>query len=217
MKYLYEDCNDKRFKWINKNVMEYPQESSRQQYSRSKYLSCETYLTEQEINSLIEFLLVHKLKNWVYIKHTDSKVEHFHILFEFDNAISCLKLLHMVNTFAIALNNDNYRIVTFICMRVQLLPNMIEYLVHDSETSVDKQSYSWDDCKSNDITYWRTLSSVPTTQGVVSSIFIDMDKLSYRQLAVKYGRDFVINYKAYAYYYSLIKTEEGGKENEVHD
>lgn len=207
--FTFVKCNDNDFTWINKKVLDYPAETSRMQYTRSKFYSCVSYLNENDLLSLFDFMKSHNLESYCYIQHTDDDVEkHWHILLGFSHALSPPKLLHMVNVNSIATHNPVYRDITFSCQRVKRgIKDMLSYFVHEGKEG--KKHYEWSDCKSDNMEFWRNVTIASDTTSYMEQLIADLEnKMTFRQLAAKYGRDFVLNYKAYYQYYAMIRWQE---------
>lgn len=87
------------------------------------------------------------------------------------------------------------------------------YLTHKDDS--DKYQYNdidivnYDDYFSKfDIT---TDLQVSKEYQEINNMIDDYSTLSYRQLACKYGKDFIRNFRAYQFYFDLIIEQEGGK------
>ena len=140
--------------------------------------------------------LLDKAFKWAWILHDKDKTDkHIHILCTFKQNKSFEQVRKMVegeqNTFARKME-DKYQ--DFI------------YLPH-SEDFPDKALYNETDIHSNDMSYFQRgcKKSVDNEEFVLD--LLD-DKLTYRQKAIKYGRDYIRNYKIYENFARRIKQEE---------
>lgn len=150
-----------------------------------------TYATPLEFQNLLDTSF-----KYAYIYHDKDNVEpHYHILLSFKQNKSFDAVKKLVdsdqNTFVEPLHDP----WSAYC-----------YLTHCDNSGValpDKYIYSSGDIVSNDTAYWFK------TQGGLNSIspsneefvydLLDSD-LSMREMAVKYGRDYIKNYRAYEYF-----------------
>lgn len=76
------------------------------------------------------------------------------------------------------------------------------YLTH--KDNPEKYQYEEEEVKSDDKGFWRG-----EEQGDVVELLDDIiDGMSFRDMAIKYGKDFVKNYRAYARYAALVEAQE---------
>lgn len=76
------------------------------------------------------------------------------------------------------------------------------YLTH--KDNPEKYQYEEEDVKSDNKEFWRG-----EEQGDVAELLDDIiDGMSFRDMAIKYGKDFVKNYRAYAHYAALVEAQE---------
>lgn len=199
----FEQCNDKKFVWINSQLSTYPRGTRVLQYHKSLYFSLVSYLDMFEVQQLIDFLTSHNLEKYIYIRHNDSDNLHFHILLKFSQAYTCRHILECVNICALQFHNDCFRTINTMCEYFDDRSNIVSYIFHNTDTAVveGKKKYNWDECYTNDIDYWQNFTAMGYTNRI-DNMWIDFDKgLSMYELSVKYGRDFVLNYKSYYDFY----------------
>lgn len=76
------------------------------------------------------------------------------------------------------------------------------YLTH--KDNPEKYQYDEEEIKSDDKGFWRG-----EEQGDVVELIDDIiEGMSFRDMAIKYGKDFVKNYRAYAHYAALVEVQE---------
>nr|DAP12887.1 MAG TPA: Plasmid like replication protein [Inoviridae sp.] len=76
------------------------------------------------------------------------------------------------------------------------------YLTH--KDNPEKYQYEEEDVKSDNKEFWRG-----EEQGDVVELIDDIiEGMSFRDMAIKYGKDFVKNYRAYAHYAALVEAQE---------
>lgn len=76
------------------------------------------------------------------------------------------------------------------------------YLTH--KDNPEKYQYDEELIKSDDKGFWRG-----EEQGDVVELIDDIiEGMSFRDMAIKYGKDFVKNYRAYAHYAALVEAQE---------
>lgn len=84
---------------------------------------------------------------------------------------------------------------------------LYRYLTHKDDK--DKYQYSEDQILSNDISYWKIQYS--EKENDVESLINDiLDGRSFRSLCIKYGRDYMKNYKSYIECAKIISCQETG-------
>jgi hypothetical protein len=139
--------------------------------------------------------LLDKAFKWAWILHDKDKTDsHVHILCTFKQHKSFNVVREMVkgeqNTFAQVMD-DKYQAFIY-------LPHSEDY---------DKALYDEKDIHTNDLSYFQ--------QGVKKSVdneeFVNdllNPNLTYRQKAIKYGRDYIRNYMTYEHFAHRLKIEE---------
>jgi len=151
-----------------------------------------TYNTkESEIQPLLD-----KAFKWAWILHDKDKTDpHIHILCTFKQNKSFEQVRKMVegeqNTFARKME-DKYQ--DFI------------YLPH-SEDFPDKALYNESDIHSNDMSYFQR----GCKKSVDNEEFVDdlLDpNMTYRQKAIKYGRDYMRNFRTYEKFVKFLRYQE---------
>ena len=140
--------------------------------------------------------LLDKAFKWAWILHNKDKTDpHIHILCTFKQNKSFEQVRKMVegeqNTFARKME-DKYQ--DFL------------YLPH-SEDFPDKAIYSETDIHSNDMSYFQKgcKKSVDNEEFVIDLLDKNM---TYRQKAIKYGRDYIRNFKTYEKFVRVLQMQE---------
>lgn len=140
--------------------------------------------------------LLDKAFKWAWILHDKDKTDtHIHILCTFKQNKSFEQVRKMVegeqNTFARKME-DKYQ--DFI------------YLPH-SEDFPDKALYNETDIHCNDLAFFQrgAKKSVDNEEFVVDLLDKNM---TYRQKAIKYGRDYIRNFKTYEKFVKILRYEE---------
>lgn len=140
--------------------------------------------------------LLDKAFKWAWILHDKDKTDpHIHILCTFKQNKSFEQVRNMVegeqNTFARKME-DKYQ--DFI------------YLPH-SEDFPDKALYNETDIHSNDMSYFQRGCKKSVDNEEFITDLLDKN-MSYRQKAVKYGRDYIRNFRTYEKFIRFLRFEE---------
>lgn len=162
--------------------------------ARARQFFIRTYLKPEEFEPITK-----AAKNWAYILHDkDGGEPHYHIIAVFKNART----------------EDGIRAIIPNTQqtRIEIIKNGIEacyrYLTH--EDNPEKYHYSKDEIQSNGKKYFEEdKAENETAEQIIEDI---LQGLSLRELARRYGRDFMKNwrkYKEFAYYVML--QEDGIK------
>ena len=92
---------------------------------------------------------------------------------------------------------------------VEDIKHDFDYLTHKNDQ--DKYQYSIEDVKTDNGDYWKKVTNEEQIQRTSNEEFIEdlmSDEMSYKGMAIKYGRDFIKNRKAYMQYRVLLRAEE---------
>ena len=143
--------------------------------------------------------LLDKAFKWAWIPHDKDKTDpHIHILCTFKQNKSFEQVRKMVvgsqNTFAQQMK-DKYQ--DFL------------YLVHSED--FDKALYDEKDIRSNDMSFFQRgcKKSVDNEEFITDLLDTNM---TYRQKAIKYGRDYIRNFKTYEKFIRFLRYEENLKQ-----
>lgn len=131
------------------------------------------------------------IKNYAFIFHNlDDNEPHFHILIHMNNSfdqeevIGWLKDITGQNAFAQVISNKS---------------RAYEYLIHENDEN--KHSYSVDQIITNDKYYWYTPDEKSVE--ILNDLLQGCDLYA---MALRYGRDFIINYKKYQDFVEILKN-----------
>lgn len=173
-----------------------------------------TYLPDPLIRRALNSLSV---AHWAYIVHDkDNKAPHVHVLIRLNNKTTANAVRKKFN--AVGIGADNGKDINSFVEVSKDLSDSFEYLTHAN--AKEKYQYSIDEVITDDIGYWRgNYSSVGNPKGAEHSIentayqiLCDMEKgVSLRDMAKRYGREFIINRYHYADYFELMKQQENLK------
>lgn len=162
--------------------------------ARSRNFFIRTYLKPEEFEPITK-----AAKNWAYILHDkDGGEPHYHIIAVFKNART----------------EDGIRatIPSEQQTRIEIIKNGIEacyrYLTH--EDNPEKHHYSKDEIQSNEKGYFEEdKAENETAEQMLDDI---LQGLTLRELARRYGRDFMKNWRKYTEFaYNVMIQEDGNK------
>lgn len=214
----FKECNSKDFAWINKLIGTYPVGDNRKnQYHKSKYFSIETYLPESKIKSYLDFIQIRGLVHYIYILHNkDLKGDgkpcepHWHLLLEFDKGLTCKSVCNAFNLCAVHNKDPTFSEVRSSVQYFEAGDSIPFYLFHLTSGAIakGKHIYDFSECVSDDLDYWLSFGKI-TTSGRMEQMFDDMfNGLSPLEMVKRYGRDYVINYRAYKEFFDLYIYNE---------
>lgn len=183
---------------------------------KSRNFFIRTYLTEEDVKGFIKTLSVAK---WAYIKHDerDGKEPHFHIVLRLNNKTTLSSMRGKVKAFG--RGKDNGKDVNSDVQECIDLNDAFLYLTHESNSAVSagKALYDVKDIKTNDFGYFRSdisssgkkIETEKCAENTAYQILCDMEKgIKMREMARRYGREFIINFNRYNDFYALMKHEE---------
>lgn len=170
--------------------------------------------TDYLLNKLDYLTSIGLVKHFAFIQHDNdkeinesgvevSKPLHTHLLIVFNQNVSVRQIKERIleytqhNTFGQPLKDIN---------------GAYRYLTHKD----DKDKYQYDDnlIISNDNYFSKPRDLLNPNKEVneISQMIDDyLSNVGYRTMAIKYGKDFIKNFKSYQYYFELIRQEEGTK------
>lgn len=159
-----------------------------------------SYATREEIQPLLD-----SAKHWVCILHDrDEADNHYHVLATFHRELSFAQVRALVvsdqNTLVNPLNDwvGDY-----------------EYLTH--KNAPEKAQYDVADLESDSFVFWARKANVGMPDDDKNREFVDdllNGRLSYREMAYKYGRDYIRNFHAYDYFKTAVEFQEGRQPEE---
>ena len=147
-----------------------------------------TYGTEEEIKRICN-----EAQHYAYIYHgaEEGKEPHYHILATFKTWKSLTSLKVILN------NGQNI-------LGQKLIDKLAAYRYLTHKDNPEKVQYNDEDIRSDNKTFWGEEEKEDTIQMLEDII----NKVSYRDMARKYGKDFIKNFESYRYYAELMKFEE---------
>ena len=160
---------------------------------RARQFFIRTYLNPDEFEPIIK-----AARNWAYILHDkDGGEPHYHIIAVFKNARS-------EGGIKATIPNTQQT-------RIEIVKNGIEacyrYLTH--EDNPEKYHYSKDEIQSNGKGYFEeNKAEHETAEQMIDDI---LQGLSLRELARRYGRDFMKNWRKYIEFARAVMGQEDGE------
>lgn len=179
-----------------------------QKYTENKFYKwgLMSYADIEDIQNIIDIA-----KHWAYIKHdkdissnldengNQKLVEpHYHIVLILNSQMTLSAIRKRIGSDENTLGQE-----------LKFPKNLYDYLLHDEYT--DKIRYSEKERFCDDINYWENLKkNERTTKKNDAEELIDdiLKGLSFREMARKYGRDYMRNYFDYTNYAKLVKEED---------
>lgn len=161
--------------------------------ARARQFFIRTYLKPEEFEPITK-----AAKNWAYILHDKDGVEpHYHIIAVFKNART----------------EDGIRAIIPSTQqtRIEIIKNGIKacyrYLTH--EDNPEKHHYTKDEIQSNGKGYFEEdKAENETAEQMLEDI---LQGLSLRELARRYGRDFMKNWRKYIEFARAVMVQEDGE------
>lgn len=141
-----------------------------------------------------EFKVIFKdCEEWAYIYHNaDNATPHFHIYVKFKNARYLDGIRKQINSVQNTLGEIAKSTNT----------DIINYFMHKGIP--DKHPYKFDDIRFSD-NFKNSSNKVNDNEEFINDLLSDM---SLRAMGIKYGRDFMKNYKSYYEFAKDLKREE---------
>lgn len=162
---------------------------------RCRDFSLILYVKENELSNYLR-LNYKDIKRYAYIFHDkDNKEPHIHLLLTFDREHT---LAYVEKKFKLDEQNVMVEAVTSNY-------KMYRYLTH--KDNPEKYQYNEEQIKTNDAEYYT--EEIDSEGIAILGILDDMSNpfITYRTLIKRYGRDFVIHYKAYREMARLLATK----------
>lgn len=170
----------------------------------SKYISLITYLSEEQIQLVIQAhaALVY---NWAYILHDKDlnedgtpKVKHYHILLWLYNPKTKTSVEKWFRQCDSTINTMSRYVID--------VESMVDYLLHTNETA--KAHYEESQIVSKDWEEFKDFRDLPIAWLIIEDFIAGLPR---SVMVTRYGRDFVINYTKYYEMAEIIKAERGNK------
>lgn len=158
--------------------------------------------------------LLSSATNYAYILHDKDvkedgtpKPPHYHVLLHFPNAKtkSAIRKLTELDK----LDSDT----TMLSEKLDNPHGAFKYLTHDTKKAVDDKKHKYDESEivTNDLLYW--LESAKDETKPHQEFLDDLlnDEFSHYNLACKYGRDYMKNYRSYSDFAREVKANDHEK------
>lgn len=195
------------------NTVSTEQTSQQEQEARNFFIR--TYLKEADVKEFIRSLSVAK---WAYIQHDerDNKEPHMHLLLRMNNRTSKKSIERKLKLFS--MGKDEGKDCNFNCQICEDLNNAFLYLTHESLSAKQegKAVYSVDDIRTNDFGYFRGNYSSDgektekAGENTAYQIIADIERgETLRNMAKRYGREYIINRRHYEDFVYEMRREEG--------
>ena len=158
---------------------------------RTRDWSLITYLPEETFLPILE----NNIQKYAYILHDkDGTTPHWHIVTHTTNprARDGIKGLFPTEQ-------------TTLIERIKVSRKKVfEYLTHKNEK--DKHQYTDEEVKTNDVDFWeKEEAESKSTDSLIDDIITG---LPFRELARRYGRDYIKNYTAYNHFAAMVAAQE---------
>lgn len=173
-----------------------------------------SYLTKSEI---AEVLRKHdrQIRAYAYIEHDRDlnedgtpKPRHIHLLLRTVNSRTVFDIRNWFNGFT----DDKGLPVNTLGQEMHDIGSSFEYLTHDTDAAISDGKFRYDpaDIISNDVDYFKGTSE--RDEDNISLAVMDLcNGIPLREVALKYGRDFIIHYVSIKLLFNDIQLQEGGK------
>lgn len=184
---------------------------------RVRSFSLSTYLTKSEV---AEVLRKHdrQIRAFAYILHDrdinkdgSPKPRHIHILIRTVNS----RTVDDVRNWFKGPVDDRGLPVNTLGQVMHDIGSSFEYLTHDTEAAISAGKFRYDPAGivSNDVEYFKGTSE--RDEDNISLAVIDLcNGVPLRDVALRYGRDFIIHYASIKLLFNDIQLQEGGEPNE---
>lgn len=173
-----------------------------------------TYLTKSEVG---EILRKHErqIRAYAYIEHDRDvnkdgtpKPRHIHLLLRTVNGRTVEDIRNWFKGFT----DEKGMPVNTLGQEMHDIGSSFEYLTHDTEAAISEGKFRYDsaDIVSNDVEYFKGTSE--RDEDNISLAVMDLcNGIPLREVALKYGRDFIIHYANIKLLFNDIQLQEGGK------
>lgn len=173
-----------------------------------------TYLMKSEVG---EVLRKHErqIRAYAYIEHDRDlnkdgtlKPRHIHLLLRTVNSRTVVDVRNWFKGFT----DDKGLPVNTLGQEMHDIGSSFEYLTHDTEAAISEGKFRYDpaDIVSNDVEYFKGTSE--RDEDNISLAVMDLcNGIPLRDVALKYGRDFIIHYSSIKLLFNDIHLQEGGK------
>lgn len=164
-----------------------------------------TYQPLEEVDAIV----FSGAKTYAFITHDkDDKKEHNHFIVVYENAVSCKRFLTKFDI-------GTLQTYVTVCHNAKLC---FDYMLHRDKKSIDlgKHRYEASEVLSEDINYFdrfkgndKEANRAKTEKDNAKFLEDMLDKnLTYREKAIRYGRDYMKNFRAYEAFAYVVAEEE---------
>lgn len=173
-----------------------------------------SYLTKSEI---ADVLRKHdrQIRAYAFIEHDRDlnedgtpKPRHIHLLLRTVNSRTISDIRNWFKGFT----DDKGLPVNTLGQEMHDIGSSFEYLTHDTEAAISEGKFRYDpaDIISNDVEYFK--GTPECDEDNISLAVMDLcNGMPLREVALKYGRDFIIHYVSIKLLFDDIQLQEGGK------
>lgn len=184
---------------------------------RCRSFSLSTYLEKKQVSDV---LLKHdkQIRAYAYIEHNKDitedgkpKERHIHILLRSVNARTVEDIKNWFKGFT----DINGLPVNTLGQEMHDISSSFEYLTHSTEQAIKDGKYQYDesDIVSNDLSYFK--ENLSNDEDNISLALQELlEGIPLKEVAVKYGRDFIIHYQSIKMCFNDIQEQLGGKKFE---
>lgn len=152
-----------------------------------------SYAKPEEFDGLLK-----QAKHWAWILHNrDDSEPHYHIYVSFYTKKSPKQVLSMINS------EEN----TFWEEMKGTPQDLLTYFTHEKE--VNKHQYEFSEINFDDDKYWAKGAEIENKENE-NNEFLEhlLKKTNRREMAKKYGKDYMKNYRAYEEFARMLEYEE---------
>lgn len=181
---------------------------------RVRSFSLSSYLMKSEV---VEVLRKHErqIRAYAFIEHDRDlnkdgtpKPRHIHLLLRTVNS----RTVDDVRNWFKGFTDDNGMPVNTLGQEMHDIRSSFEYLTHDTEAAISEGKFRYDaaDIVSNDVEYFKGTSE-RDEDNITLAVMDLCNGILLRDVALKYGRDFIIHYASIKLLFNDIQLQEGGK------
>lgn len=173
-----------------------------------------TYLEKKQVSDV---LLKHdrQIRSYAYIEHNKDinedgtpKERHIHLLLRTVNSRS----VDDVRNWFKGYTDINGMPINTLGQEMHDIGSSFDYLTHSTEQAREEGKYQYDKSEivSNDLKYFED-STINDEDNISLAVMELCDGVPLKEVALKYGRDFIIHYQSIKLLFNDIQTQLGGK------
>lgn len=181
---------------------------------RSRNFSLTTYLNKSQVKDVL-YRHDRQIKAYAYIEHNkdlnedgSQKETHIHILIRTINNIT----VDNVRNWFKGYTDSNDLPINTLGQVMHDITASFDYLTHNTEQAKADKKYLYNDNEviSNDINFFKNNSEY-TEDNITLAIMELCEGVPLKEVATKYGRDFIIHYQSIKMLFNDIQVQEGNK------